>query len=329
MAVVNPDSPSSGAYAVAIPTLDGVTLTPGRLVATSLGTAFVDVLSPNPANNSTPTAIYQLNISAKQFSSTVAPIGPIFGSEYVSASADGTVVFVTVPNDSGGVMFSWSAATNTWMTNEIQQFTADAAVSADGNTLASLIVDPNSGVGLPPYILDQADNVRCQVGVLDVAFPGYGSGIQVDATGALVYVPSGYGIDIFDTHHCDLRERLFLTEQVQTQDTTPTAVDSTGQHIYLLTSNGLTSVTLDAAPLSIGHLVPANGAAGSSITVRGTGFVQGTSATFNGTSSAVTFVDGSTIQVTIPNSLPAGAVSLALSNPDGTTYTLDNAFTIQ
>ncbi len=325
VAVINPDS-SSGAYAVAVPTANGSTMTPGQLAATSLGTAFINVGStmPGPGSNF---GLYVMNIASKQVAYSGA-IGPYFGGGYLAGSADGTVIYATVPNDSGGNMFSWNASTNTWTNQEIQQFTADAAVSADGNLLATIPVDANSGIGLPPYLLDPFTNVRCQVGVLDLAFPGYGSGARPDDTGAILFVPSGTGIDVFDTHHCDLRERILLKEQVNTQAIPSTAIDPTGQHLYFVTANGLTVVTLDAVPLSIGHLTPSAGAAGTQVTIRGTGFVQGTAAALNGTSSTVTLVDSSTIQLSVPPSLAAGAVSIVLTNPDGTSYSLDDAFTV-
>jgi len=39
-------------------------------------------------------------------------------------------------------------------------------------------------------------------------------------------------------------------------------------------------------------------------------------------------LDQDTLQATVPSSLAAGAVSISLSDPDGFTYSLDSAFTI-
>jgi uncharacterized protein (DUF2345 family) len=85
---------------------------------------------------------------------------------------------------------------------------------------------------------------------------------------------------------------------------------------------------LFAAPLSVGSITPATGAAGTQITLRGSGFIEGTTARLNGTAAPVTFVDVDTLQLAVP-SLPSGAVQIQLANPDGSTYSLDDAFTVQ
>jgi len=44
--------------------------------------------------------------------------------------------------------------------------------------------------------------------------------------------------------------------------------------------------------------------------------------------AAVTFVDAQTLQVTVPT-LSAGPVQLTVTNPDGTAYWFDDAFTVK
>jgi hypothetical protein len=106
------------------------------------------------------------------------------------------------------------------------------------------------------------------------------------------------------------------------------AIDETGQRIFLITNKGLTIAQLDSVPLSIGSVTPASGPAGTQVKIRGSGFVQGTTANANGMSAAVSYVDADTLQVTLP-ALPAGAVQITITNPDGQSYTLDDAFTVQ
>jgi len=129
-------------------------------------------------------------------------------------------------------------------------------------------------------------------------------------------------VDIFDVRHGDLRERVYLSEQFlpEEQAQNGLAIDQTGQNIFLLTSTGLTIDTLDNVPLSIGSLSPTSGASGSTITIRGSGFAQQTTATCNGSNATVTFVDADTLQLALPASLARGPVSITLANPDGSTY---------
>jgi hypothetical protein len=95
------------------------------------------------------------------------------------------------------------------------------------------------------------------------------------------------------------------------------AIDENSQRIFALTASGLTVVQLAPVPLTIGTITP-NGAAagGATLTIRGSGFQIGASASIGGKTATVTFVDMNTIKVTTP-SLPAGAQRVVVSNPDG------------
>jgi hypothetical protein len=64
------------------------------------------------------------------------------------------------------------------------------------------------------------------------------------------------------------------------------------------------------------------------VKVRCSGFVQATTATVNGTAATVSYVDANTLQLTLPSNA-AGAAQISLTNPDGQTYTLDNAVAVQ
>ena len=105
------------------------------------------------------------------------------------------------------------------------------------------------------------------------------------------------------------------------------SIDPTGENLFLITDHGLTIVALNGAPLSIGSVTPSSGAAGTAVTVRGSGFVQSTTASMNGKNASATFVDADTITLTIP-ALPSGSAQLSLGNPAGQSYVLDNAFTV-
>ena len=106
------------------------------------------------------------------------------------------------------------------------------------------------------------------------------------------------------------------------------AIDETGQRVFAITKTGLSIVQFAALPLAIGTISPNNIAAsgGTVITVQGSGFVSGITATIGGKSAAVTFVDASTITIAAP-AVPAGAQRLTLTNPSGETTSLDAALT--
>ncbi|HET9179467.1 MAG TPA: IPT/TIG domain-containing protein [Terriglobia bacterium] len=203
---------------------------------------------------------------------------------------------------------------------------------------------------MPPSIsfLDTQANILGTVGLPDfvqamlpAATPvtsTYLPGARLNNSGSLVYVPLAHGFDIYDVHHGNLRERISLTEQMSNGGGTlgdlvnrivhSMAIDETGERLFLITHKGLTVAQLDSAPLSVGSVTPSSGAAGTQVTVRGSGFVQGATTSANGTSAAVSYVDGSTLNLTLP-SLPAGAVQIKITNPDGQSYTLDDAYTVQ
>ncbi len=159
-------------------------------------------------------------------------------------------------------------------------------------------------------------------------------GLKLHDSGSLAYVPYQNGIDIYDVHHGNLRERLLLTETMQVVydglGIHSVAIDETGGQIFLFTSAGLTIIELDSVPLSIGSVTPQVGpaAGGAKLTIRGSGFLSGAAVTIGGVAAATALVDSDTLQVVAP-SLSTGPASMAVQNPDGTTYTLDDAYTAQ
>jgi hypothetical protein len=113
------------------------------------------------------------------------------------------------------------------------------------------------------------------------------------------------------------------------------ATDENGQRLFAITSKdgtaqnaGVTIVTLANVPLGIGTVTLASGAAagGTTLTVRGSGFQSGASATIGGKSATVTFKDMSTLTVVTP-ALTVGAQRVTITNPDGESVSLDVAFT--
>jgi hypothetical protein len=178
-------------------------------------------------------------------------------------------------------------------------------------------------------------------------------GIAMHPSGALVYQPilNGPapaesanpipnpnlrgGIDIFDLRSGKLRLRIFLPEPIaaRSADTNSllaqfVTIDETGQRIFAITNSGLTVIQLANVPLGIGTISPANApaAGGTTITVRGSNFQTGTTATLAGKNATVTLIDANTLVLVTPATSP-GPQRLTLTNPDTETVSLDAALT--
>ncbi len=87
--------------------------------------------------------------------------------------------------------------------------------------------------------------------------------------------------------------------------------------------------TFGAASLSVGSVTPNSGATagGTVVTIGGTNFVSGATVTFGGSSAtSVAFVSSTQLKATTP-AHAAGAVSVAVTNPDNSSATLPGGFT--
>jgi hypothetical protein len=111
--------------------------------------------------------------------------------------------------------------------------------------------------------------------------------------------------------------------------------DENGARLFAITStdgsaqnSGVTIIQLAKVPLGIGTLNPSSGpaAGGTTITLRGSGFVSGAKVTIGGKAATTTFTDANTLTVVTP-SLSSGAQQLQITNPDGEVVSLDAAFT--
>jgi hypothetical protein len=256
----------------------------------------------------------------------------VFFIEFLAASGDGSKLLIAEGGSPTQVVEIYDVASNTWATNGavLENFGANAAVSIDGSVFAT-------GSGM----VDASADLLGYLAVQDVfRSPGPDPSLPLEKVpdgGSLVYIPYAnytefnvHGpscVDIFDVNHGELVHRINLAEQIQ-QVTDAMAIDSYGQNIYLITNAGLTIVQLSSAPLSIGHLTPSAGPAGTNVTIHGSGFQQGASIAANSSAATTTFVDQNTLEATMP-SLAAGSVQITVTNPAGGAYSLDNAFTVQ
>lgn len=107
-------------------------------------------------------------------------------------------------------------------------------------------------------------------------------------------------------------------------------IDENGQRLVALTTSGLSIVQLANVPLGVGTLSPSSGptAGGTAVTVRGSGFQSGITATLGGKAASVSLTDMNTLILTTP-ALAAGPQQLVLTNPDGESVAMDSAFSAQ
>jgi len=323
LAVIDPDNPTASFVIAVTPAVnnDGCVIGPVYVQAASDSLAFV-LPGGMPGPGCGPGgSLFQVNLTAR--SSQVANTGAACsgGGSSLGSSADGSVIAF---GGSGFCIYKTSTQSFSGNMNVSQGSLSGAAVSGDGNVAAALW-----------SFLDTTPNLVGSVGRPDLYYSSYISGETgysflfqpvLNASGSLYFMPSQDFFDIVDVQHGLLRIRFSLTEQISNV-VAPIAIDSGGRHIYLVTNMGLTIVDLGSAPLSIGHLSPSTALSGTQIEVRGSGFSSSTTATIGGLTASISFTDENTITLTVP-SVPPGPANIVLTNSDGTTYTLQNAITI-
>jgi hypothetical protein len=248
----------------------------------------------------------------------------IFGNGLaaMASSPDGTKIFLA-GNSGGGSALPvglLDVAANTLRTG----FTSsggDAAMNADADCFAA-----NFAIG------DAQLNLRSMMAFeLYTDSNSYSThnltGEKLNASGSLFYVPQDTGVDIFDVHTGRL-VRHIVTPEPLPHDSGPLALDESGTKIFLISNSGITIVQLDEVPLSLATVNPTSGPSGTSAILRGSGFENGATVKFDDSPASTTFVDSSTLKVTVP-SRPVGASRITVVNADGSTYSFDNAFTVR
>ena len=326
--IVNPDNPSSATPVPIAPAVNVAQIPPpcyvGPEYVATTNTNQVFVLYggvPGVGCGVGGGPVYQLDLSTLAVSS---PLLGNCGQTSISSTRDGSKVAF------GGSGFCiYDSATNTYTPGgSIQPLWAAAAGDANVFAAGFRMTDPQGNLlntmTFPDVYYPSSDEV--------LGAPS-GNGIvtanvaKINDSGSLMYVPFQNSVDIFDIPHAILRRRVTLSEQIP-MVLDALAIDPQGQNVFLITSAGLTVVTLGDAPLSIGNISPTLASTGTTIFIRGSGFVAGTVVTLNGQMATATFVDSDTLNVKVP-SLPSGPVHVVLTNPDGQTYTLDDPFTVQ
>lgn len=332
VAVIDPDAPS-GAYEIGLPgsvsSYNQCSVGPLFVAADNQGNAWVTAgaVVGQPSCGPQGSPVFIANLSAKTSSKLSATScgGGLTSATFVSAPDDGSFVAM-----SGGFRIYLPAQqTCIPVAGPAQEYAV--TVSGDGNLLGldRAFVDSSGYVigrfAYPSVFYPQASSsayynyVPYQDGALQNP--------KLNGSGSLYYWAYPGYIDVVDVQHGKPALRFGLTETVS-NSVSPMAIDSSGQHIYLITNRGLTIVDLGNAPLAIGHFSQTTASAGTQIVVRGSGFQSGITVSVGGTPATTLFTDSSTLTFTLPT-VNSGLQDVTLSNPDGKTYNLQNALTIQ
>lgn len=247
--------------------------------------------------------------------------------EYGAASADGSTILYA---GSSGLQFglSPSGPEYVWSYNASADAFSGPVTFNDYPWMSGLqpVLDGDGGVvGIPQGILDARQLPK--VNILST-----GAIAEMNGTGSLLYGLGFQGSQIVlsDTHN---GRGLLMLQAQNTPGTAiggyqPLAIDATGTKVLLGLQNGLAYFDLDVVPLAVGTVTPVSAASGATVQVRGSGFIAGTTVKIGGLSANCSFVDAETLSCSVP-ALRSGAASMSLSNPDGQTYSFENALTVR
>ena len=315
---------------------------PARVAATSAQTVFVG-LTGEGAQGACSSCLGQLNLAVSPpvlQPATQPEVTSITGAPLLQAAATGDQVFVAFGSSPGSPLALWqSSAPNQFTVSSASSNAMDIGTSADGSMFA---VQANGATEMHAADLSLAA-VPTAAELAQYPARNAVPGVTLHPSGALIYQPflsataaspgvKG-GIDILDPHSGVLRLRILI--DVDGLHGSFLTTDENGARLFAITStdgsaenSGVTIVQLAKGPLGIGTLNPSSGTAagGTTITIRGSGFVSGTAVTVGGKSAAATFKDANTLTIVTP-SLSSGAQQLQITNPDGEIITLDDAFT--
>jgi hypothetical protein len=356
--LIDPDVPGDVAW---VP-LGMPAFGPTRVTATSDQTVFVSLQSvsssPGPCN----VCLVEFSLSAQTITAAPEPeVAAMTTTPLLQSDAAGDSIFAAFQANAASNEGLWSANNSAnFSASPVNEPVTDIAISGDGTMFATSSnnisggISPNTSGASGLEVRDASLNLisaRATPELEQFAAGTNAPGIAMHPSGALVYQPfldgpalaEGQsapaslhgGVDIFDAHSGQLKLRVALPEPLGTDSTDVDALhaqdlvlDETGQRLFVITKSGLTVVQLAALPLAIGTLSTNNIAAssGTSVTVRGSGFVSGVTATIGGKSATVAFTDASTITISTP-AVSAGPQRLTLTNPSGETTSLDAAFT--
>nr|MDP9147672.1 IPT/TIG domain-containing protein [Acidobacteriota bacterium] len=320
---------------------------PSLVAATSIQTVFVGLSGVGSAGAACPSCLAQMNVAVSP--PTVQPVpqpevSAIVGAPLLHGNSAGDHVFLAFASGAGGQLATWNAAApNQFLVSPVGVSVNDIAPAADGNVFA---LQSNSST----EVRNSAMLLTAVPAAAELTqIPGRQPvpGLAVHPSGALIYQPflTGVagapgvkgGVDIVDAHSGELRLRIVLPQQLMTDVDALhggfLAIDESGQRLFAITTldgspqqASLSVVQLAAVPLGIGSVTPANiaVAGGTSVNIRGSGFLAGVKVTIGGKTATATLIDMNTLTVSAP-ALAAGSQQLVITNANGETVSLDGA----
>jgi hypothetical protein len=350
--LINPDGGANNGSHVFVGGVAGyLNSGPSRVAATSAQSVFVGLSGEGGTSNACNGCLGQMNLTAFPPTFEPAPqpqVTSITGAPLLQADHSGDAVYLAFGSAPGGPVASWSAsAPNAFTVSTAKDFSTDLTAASDGTMFAIRSGSTTEIRGADLTLAALPTSVELETIPNRVAVPG----AALHPSGALLYEPfldgappaappaTGIhgGVDIRDAHNGRLRLRVYLAEPFAMLSTDTDGlrgsfltVDENGQRLFALTTSGLTVLQLSSVPLGIGTVAPASvpSAGGTSVTIRGSGFQLGTTATLGGKALTVVFKDKNTLTFTTP-ALSSGAQQLILTNPDGENVSLDAAFVAQ
>lgn len=324
---------------------------PARVAATSAATVFVGLSGEGGSTGGCNSCLGQMDLTASPPTLQPAPqpeVSSLTGAPLLQGDSAGDTVYLAFGTAPGGPVAQWTAAApNAFTVSSANDSASDLSTSADGTLFAMRSNSATEIRGSDLYLFSTPVSAELETIPGRVSVPG----VALHPSGALLFDPfldgpppsappaQGIrgGIDIRDAHSGRLRLRIYLPEPFAMLSTDIDGLhgcflttDENGVYLFALTTSGLTVLQLANVPLGIGSLSPSSGTAagGTSITIRGSGFLSSTKATLGGKSANVTFKDMNTLLMTTP-ALSAGPQQLLLTNPDGETVSLDAALVAQ
>jgi IPT/TIG domain-containing protein len=348
--LIDPNGPVANGTKVSVGGVQGfLNSGPARVAATSTQTVFVGLSGEGGGSGSCNACLSEMNLSVSPPTVQPAPqpqVTSVTGAPLIQASESGDRVFLAFGNTPGGPVGLWDAAApDQFKTFPAQEQSTDLTAAADGTMFGMRANGTTEIRGAALTLAGTPAMAEIEQIPGRVAAPG----IALHPSGALMFQPfltgpapaappaTGIqgGVDIVDAHSGQLRLRIFLPEPLAMLSSDIDGlhggfltIDENGQRIFALTTSGLTVVQLANVPLGIGTISPASGSVsgGTSLTIRGSGFQNGTAVTIGGKTANVTFKDVNTLTVLTP-ALAAGPQQIIITNPDGETASLDAAFT--
>jgi hypothetical protein len=242
----------------------------------------------------------------------------VVGTVIMASTTDGSKVFMAGTYASPIFLLDFTA--NTFTTGIYGSF-VDAAAAGDGSTYMAMfrVFDPTlrqSGSIAKERFLDGGAQSSNNV-----------FGEKLSDSGSLMYMPQVSGVDIFDVPTGRIALHVAVPDPLFTAWGS-LAVDVTGSRLFMISSTGVTVAQLSQVPLSLARAIPSSASVGATVTLRGSGFVSGSTVAVGSTQAAVTYMDGNTLQVTVP-SVASGPYRITINNPSGQQYSLDYALTVE